>query len=184
MEHVRRKPTRKPTILDLLMLTIATGIGAAWVRAYLYDSSYLVVRDEARLVLSNRAAGIAVGVLAPWSVALLILHLRHPRARLNHVFRRPGAIACASATLIILLGGLSRRFFLGLRFTFSVPHLWARLDEWLVAVAVAVAASWLTLALGGRWRPEPTWPDRAGRVLGACWLAALIIHHGILIFLL
>ena len=33
-----------------------------------------------------------------------------------------------------------------------------------------VAAAWTIQAIGGRWRPEPTWIDRAGRLLGAFWI--------------
>jgi hypothetical protein len=35
----------------------------------------------------------------------------------------------------------------------------------------AVVASWVALALARRWRPEPSWVDRAGRALGAYWIA-------------
>ena len=46
----------------------------------------------------------------------------------------------------------------------------------------AVAVSWCTFALTGRWRPEPSWVDRWGRVLGCTWiilapLASLLIDH-------
>jgi hypothetical protein len=46
----------------------------------------------------------------------------------------------------------------------------------------AVVVSWLTLALIGRWRPEPSWVDRWGRVLGFTWIvigpmASLLIDH-------
>ena len=34
----------------------------------------------------------------------------------------------------------------------------------------AVALVWLVVDAGGRRLPEPTWVDRAGRVLGVTWL--------------
>jgi hypothetical protein len=34
----------------------------------------------------------------------------------------------------------------------------------------AVALAWLVAGAGGRWRPEPSWVDRAGRLLGVAWL--------------
>ena len=37
----------------------------------------------------------------------------------------------------------------------------------------AVALVWLVVAGGGRWLPEPTWVDRAGRVLGVTWLVLM-----------
>jgi hypothetical protein len=38
-----------------------------------------------------------------------------------------------------------------------------------------VAAIWLLLALSGRWRPEPSWIDRLGRLLGVVWIACAIL---------
>jgi hypothetical protein len=40
----------------------------------------------------------------------------------------------------------------------------------------AVAGAWLALALGGRWRPEPSWIDRLGRAVGWLWIAALMVN--------
>jgi hypothetical protein len=37
-------------------------------------------------------------------------------------------------------------------------------------VAVAVAATWISLAIVGRWHPECAWDDRLGRALGVVWL--------------
>ncbi|OJW22268.1 MAG: hypothetical protein BGO49_07225 [Planctomycetales bacterium 71-10] len=39
------------------------------------------------------------------------------------------------------------------------------------AIATAVIATWAMLAVGGRWRPRPTWLDRVGRLIGLAWLA-------------
>jgi hypothetical protein len=36
--------------------------------------------------------------------------------------------------------------------------------------AIAVGSVWAVLALDRRWRPEPGWLDRLGRILGAYWL--------------
>lgn len=38
----------------------------------------------------------------------------------------------------------------------------------------SVAAVWLLLALSGHWRPERSWIDRLGRVLGLVWIAGAI----------
>jgi hypothetical protein len=37
-----------------------------------------------------------------------------------------------------------------------------------------VAAIWLLLALSGLWRPERSWIDRLGRLLGVVWIACAI----------
>ena len=41
--------------------------------------------------------------------------------------------------------------------------------------ATAVASSWVTLLIGGRWRADPGWSDRLGRFLGALWIAAFFL---------
>jgi hypothetical protein len=43
-------------------------------------------------------------------------------------------------------------------------------DDFRRAVAIGVAASWLALAIVGRWNPERAWDDRLGRFLGALWM--------------
>jgi cation transport ATPase len=44
-------------------------------------------------------------------------------------------------------------------------------DDFRGEVAVGIAASWLALAIVGRWNPEPAWDDRLGRFAGALWFA-------------
>lgn len=41
---------------------------------------------------------------------------------------------------------------------------------------ISVLASWVTLWLAGRWRPEATWIDRSGRVVAVIWLAMIPIQ--------
>jgi hypothetical protein len=38
-----------------------------------------------------------------------------------------------------------------------------------------VAAVWLVLALSGRWRPEKSWIDRLGRLIGAMWIVISLL---------
>ena len=38
-----------------------------------------------------------------------------------------------------------------------------------------VAAAWIALAVAGACRPEPSGIDRAGRVLGAYWIAIAVL---------
>jgi hypothetical protein len=37
-------------------------------------------------------------------------------------------------------------------------------------IGPAVITAWVALYASGRWRSEPHWIDRAGRVLGAYWV--------------
>jgi hypothetical protein len=42
-------------------------------------------------------------------------------------------------------------------------------------VGSAVAVVWIVSWLSGIWRPEPSWIDRAGRILGAFWIFNRVI---------
>ena len=53
-------------------------------------------------------------------------------------------------------------------------------DEWLVNLgnpAAAVIGGWLGLRLAGRWRPDPGWIDRLGRILGWTWIATFLFEQ-------
>jgi hypothetical protein len=43
-------------------------------------------------------------------------------------------------------------------------------------VGAAVLGSWAALALGRRWRAEPSWVDRLGRCLGLIWIGLFLIY--------
>src|SRR5262249_15461946 len=103
------------------------------------------------------------------------------RPRLRRVFRHPGAVACGVATLDILIMAV------------EIIPLWVRAPAGRSPVAnplyltsdcvnwvdggLAVLCGWLTLVLCGRWRPEPSWIDRAGRIVGAGWIAAWVLFR-------
>jgi hypothetical protein len=39
-----------------------------------------------------------------------------------------------------------------------------------------IISAWFVLAVSGRWRPEPSWIDRSGRVLAIAWIVRYLIH--------
>jgi hypothetical protein len=43
------------------------------------------------------------------------------------------------------------------------------------STGTAVASSWITLLIGGRWRADPRWIDRLGRFLGASWMMSVFL---------
>jgi hypothetical protein len=125
-----------------------------------------------------------------WSIGLFVLSLRRPRPRLRRLARQPGFVACGAVTLVAairLLGfftllartiGNPRTFLtlsLGVLNAFSVTGSYnsAYFAASAFGLSVAVAAAWLLLSVSGRWRSEPAWLDRAGRCLGAYWIAII-----------
>jgi hypothetical protein len=55
----------------------------------------------------------------------------------------------------------------GFRRPDAFEQAWGCATHWS---SFAVIGAWLALALGRRFRPERSWVDRAGRVLGAYWV--------------
>jgi hypothetical protein len=125
------------------------------------------------------AWALALISLSLISLVSLMLHPTGPR-RLRR--GAPGlfvhaAVATVLAVRIIgwAVQALIHRAFSGdprfyeIRWTVEVMNFLR--DDIRRDVAIAVVATWLTLAIAGRWHPERAWDDRLGRLLGAVWLS-------------
>ena len=194
---------RRITLFDLIVLTAATAIGLSLVHlgrprqaagAGIFTWPVLPGNGSGYaskswiLPIAERAAPI-LPCLAAWTGAFLVMRLHGHRPRWRRLVSQPGLVAAVAALSIlaiesILLIGSAK---VDGRFGWSSP---ARVAEFVVNgvillahhVGWAVAVSWFTLVLIGRWRPEPSWVDRWGRALGCTWiavgpLASLLIDH-------
>ena len=120
--------------------------------------------------------------------AVLLLRLRRPRPTLRRVVLQPGEAACLVALLVIALetiGAMAAMVY----FESSRGYLGAELRTFGLAgwfhvrvlmrmpypVSCAVLASWTILCLSHRGRPERSWIDLAGRVLGWCWIVSALV---------
>jgi hypothetical protein len=197
------KPTRPLTVSDALVLVAATAAGLTLLRSYpfLAEQSTEFLRAEngwspRRLAaLSAFVLSLLQFVLAPWTLALLALHLRRPRPPLRRLVIRPGAVAClaAAAGMVPALLGLPAK--LACLRLLTGNWSWATSDDmWnnyisklspnisiyntVVLspgiVAFCILLAWGLLALGRRGRPERSWLDQSGRALGMLWLAAAL----------
>lgn len=113
------------------------------------------------------------------SATVLAMRFRSPRPRFARLARQPGFMACVVVLLTLAAGAVPLaeynflfrtmgghqepllnpgKLFLALLYLMAVP------------VGFAVMASWFTLVLARRWRPEPMWLDRAGRFFGWLWI--------------
>jgi hypothetical protein len=101
------------------------------------------------------------------------------RARWRRRLGRPGMVAClASAASWPVAGAFALGFH---RFLRGSP--WAggwntlNFDVYILSTlgGFAVAVAWATLALNRRWRNEPTWSDRLGRVVGLVWVVMFVL---------
>ena len=150
------------------------------------------------------AAISAAPIVSVGSVTLLALKLRKPRPRLRRLVRQPGVVACGAVTMVLLFraAGLALDLavfepsdvLIGISFgaSRSIDHtpVYATTASsfiylgspglqtfgWNVELGTAVASAWLLLAVSGRWRAEPGWLDRLGRILGAYWVGMLALE--------
>jgi hypothetical protein len=118
-------------------------------------------------------------LLLVWTAGFLILQLREPRPSLSRLIRQPGMAACTAALLVTAIDTI----------TWTIH--WAMLDPknellrlllppvyWPAHshhVGQAVAVTWLGILLSRRWRPEPGWIDRFGRLIGVLWLLTMLL---------
>jgi hypothetical protein len=120
----------------------------------------------------------AVPFLIASTAACLVMILRRPRPTGQRLRQPPGMLACVAAALaigfetawnVVMLARHGRAgFHRGL-----IPGAQGLMQStYAEPVSFCVAGAWLTLALARRWRPEPTWPDRLGRIVGILWIAA------------
>ncbi len=190
MEASSGRPTgaRPFGILDGMTLVAALAVGIAtvrWVFPEVTTVSLSQVIETVRKAMSERKWIEALSLIAEikmfllnlpmalLSLALLILRFRSPRPRRRRMFSQPGVMACVSVSATAIITALLALLSLmipALRGTGGDP-----LNGFLVlgssACGFAVAVSWMTLVLVGRWRPERGWIDRMGRVLGLYWMS-------------
>jgi hypothetical protein len=140
---------------------------------------------------------VATAMACPW----MVLMLRSRRGGLRGRFwraRRPGAIACLAGTGVLIfelvrqaiwpVAGVHQILYV----TTDRPQVriwgWGFFDDLLSPAmrdplrtmliwmprhtGIVVGGAWLALILAGFWRPERSWTDRAGRLIGAFWIIA------------
>ena len=123
------------------------------------------------------------------TLSILILRLRAPRPTIVRLARQPGAVATFSATLMALASALSgfassalvewesedRSFKMLLTLMSSGLGPQMPIHSWSLRMSSAVTASWAVLIVGGRWRPERTWIDRLGLLVGFYWIGIMVL---------
>jgi hypothetical protein len=176
LPHVpRRAADRRLTIADGMILVAAIALGLAAVQA-----SLRTMRPW-----TNRAARVAYWILGPSScvamaavAGLLVVRLRGPHPPWRRLARQPGLVAAIAAVVGLLPGAawsaILLRFRAGVALRFNFTEWWMLLVDFVPAV---VLGSWLALALSGRWRAEPGWIDRAGRLLAVYWIVCFAVKE-------
>jgi len=179
---------RRFGIADALILVAATAAGLAASRgidARLTEGDAIWSRAIDLPQWARMYWGVmAMPMAAAWSLAALDLRRRRPHPSPPRLSRQPGWAATLAATLALLIAPAGT---LGLALTtmgvdplddptFLAIRLFYRATAF---ASVSVAVAWIALATSGRWRAEPTWIDRLGRLLGVYWIASIPISFGL-----
>jgi hypothetical protein len=138
-------------------------------RADLWDDPQQLWRfigDPARQLLSYGFQATAMLVFGMTPI-FLILRLKRPRPSWRPLLVQPGMVAALAVVF-------------GFYWVTGLVHILlpGRIDSirgpWIV-VGGTVAAAWVILALIRRWKAEPGWVDRMGRLLGAMAIGAALL---------
>lgn len=159
------KQPRPFTLLDAMVVIASTAVGLAGIA---FEVRALVSLDaplSLEMVIWLLVCA-SPPMLACWSIGWLALRLRQPRPAFPELMVQPGMAACTSALCYLLISsvplGILASTGRDILFYFAtVPYL---------QVGTAVISVWLVQALGQRWKPEASWLDRSGRLLGVSWI--------------
>jgi hypothetical protein len=152
------------TIFELMTLVSAAALGLT----VLLDLS---VDSDSRLLIPGGGV-VALSTCG----AITVLRMLAPGVRRGRRFSPPGIAACLAVSVGSLINLLASwdaiLTYVGPRSLLLIAMLHAMAPT---PLAAAVAGVWMLLLLEKRWRYEPSWIDRLGRLLGLFWLLAGLI---------
>jgi hypothetical protein len=189
---------RRFTLFDAMALVAAVAVGLVLSRTWAYYAQkeatyhsgiYMPSRFWAAVVPVTYSIVKFWPVVAATTPALILLRLRRPRPPRRRLFAPPGVAACVAASVVMVFE-VGERVLSRLVFTASLNTGTNRFDEIdamnlamgalgplsSTVVGFGVAAVWVAMTLAGRWRPERSWIDWAGRALGFLWLALIPVR--------
>jgi hypothetical protein len=113
-----------------------------------------------------------------FTVALVPIRLLRPRPGRDDFWRQPGWIACSSVSIAMGALVLDRSLWVArfafragkFRLMYANVYVWDFVLQLDSRAMLIVAAAWGVLVLSGRWRAEPSWIDRLGRLIGLGWI--------------
>ena len=179
------RPDRKFGLLDAMILVAATAAGATSIRPFLlyglgmpdlFIEFFPALGSFVYTAYSDSVVKFLSPWLASWTLACLAIRLRAPRPRFRRLMRQPGTVACVAATFAMATAAALCAAVLA---TVGVPPLedfYHKILPYLCdSAAIAVVGAWSVANLAGRWKPEPGWIDRMGRVIGVLWILIFIL---------
>jgi hypothetical protein len=171
---------RRFSLADAMVLVAATAPGFLLIRTAvtlgLFNLTPNPKAPPGRDFINSLSVSSA-SLLGGVTLAILVLSLHRPRPNLREVIGRPGFVACAAVVaasflpLVHFVIGATTLSATGLSVELYFNNTLARLT---LNAGQMIIGAWIALALLGRWRLGPTWKDRLGCVLGACWIMVYV----------
>ena len=178
------EPTRRLTLLDGMIIVASTATGFALIRGSFWkmlEPPFPVRQTLIPWYVLD--AGIFILQAWPlpalWTLAVLAVRLRASRPPWRRLCRHPGITACCAVVIV----GLHNAVLLSCLSLLSFTIMSEALLLTALPVGLAVSATWANLVVSGRWRPQACPFDRAGRALGAFWIAVVPLHFAVLVML-
>jgi hypothetical protein len=184
MESMRMDSTstnrRRFTLLDGMILVAATACGCA-VDAWINSLGHVQDTDVMQVFaswLQERRYGeltlvvliMVMPVLAAWTLVLVPLRLIAPRPSRRILASQPGWMACCAFAVALAFAATMIGGFLAIKGIIDASMLVELIPMLPLSIAPAILTAWMSLVLGRRWRPEPSWLDRSGRALAVFWV--------------
>jgi hypothetical protein len=199
---------RRFTCLDAMVLVALTAVAFLIMRSDWQGNVATIVATQPSTGWTARAVvgrvPFAVAIWAPcvtcWSLGVLMLALRQPRRKLRRALLQPGPAACMCVASSLLAGFAriaadfawwfvsggwnARNVATGQVYKMLSSFEWG-FHHWSPDLTrhpgMLIVVAWGLLGLAGRFRLERSWIDRAGRIIGAFWIAYTPciwwIHH-------
>jgi hypothetical protein len=129
---------------------------------------------EGIISVCSLGTGVVTPMVVAWGLGLFAIRLAGPRPTWRRLGRQPGMMAvCATVLVLAAFGVVIGCIMLVRRGAFDASMVVeGTLMLTPMFLGLAVAASWMTLLVGRRWRAERSWVDRAGRALGCFHIVA------------
>jgi hypothetical protein len=166
MEH------RRFLVSDGMALVVAVAVGAAWTRTIYADRMELFLRSPSGLIDTVTSVWMLLCPTASTlSVVILVMRLRGPRPRASRLVRQPGFEACLIASTGVAVATVMEILHAAGVFRLHPhPHHEELFIFLWFGIGSMILGAWICLRMGGRWRAERSWIDRAGRALGMFWV--------------
>jgi len=195
---------RKLTLLDLVVVVASVAAGFAllrWRLAFADVFRFFQTISDAppwrwtARSFSLRLSGLldlATPCALTGTLGVLILRILPPRPHLPRLARQPGFVACITFLVVATFTTGTVLLTLWSRGKLGPTSNLDMITYYTVTTGLAaqlgglsVAAAWSVLGLGSRFRPEASWVDRLGRLMGLFWIASSVVMfdvHNSMIF--